>query len=434
MAEEDKFDCIIVGAGPAGCAAAITLAKGGANVVVLEKGDTPGCKNLFGGILFTTVLNKLIPNFWESAPIERHILRRKFGFIFDGNETTLELRSEKFNQPPFNNSFTVLRSQFDKWFSDQAESAGAQIFSGITVDNFVEKDGKVCGIKSRDGDELFADVIINAEGANSLLSERAGMRKLMEPTNRVLTVKEILKLPEETIKDRFCVEGNEGAAIEYFGDAVKGLKGSAFIYTNKETISVGIGCSMDEMIKSKFGPNGILEHFKELPTIRNYIRDGELLEYSTHMIPEDGYDNLPKLYRSGLLMVGDCAALINPSLYHEGTNLAMASGVCAAETVLEAKKRNDFSEKSLSQYQKKLEESFVLKDLKHFRKFLSFITNNKQFIDDYPRIFMELFVDYFTISEMPKKQVRKAIIKKALKNVNLVRLLYDSWRAKGALL
>lgn len=432
--EDEKFDCIIVGAGPAGCAAAITLAKGGAEVVVLEKGDSPGSKNLFGGILFTTVLNNLIPNFLESAPLERHILRRKFGFIFDGNETTLELRSERFNRPPFNNTYTVLRSKFDKWFAEEAEKAGAQIFPGITVDNFIEKNGKVIGVKARGGDELFADVVINTEGANSLLSERAGMRNLMLPQNRVLTVKEVLKLPQETIEDRFSINANEGASVEYFGEAVKKLKGSAFIYTNKESISIGIGCTMNDMIKNKSGPNGILEHFKEFPSIKNYIKGGELLEYSTHMIPEDGYDNLPKLYKSGLIMAGDCAALINPSLYHEGTNLAMASGILAGETILEAKKINDFSEKSLSQYQKKLEESFVLKDLKHFRKFLSFITNNRQFIDDYPKIFMELLIDYFTISEKPKKEIRKAIIKKLFKNVKLLRLLYDMWRAKGSLI
>ncbi len=125
---EEKFDCIIIGAGPAGSAAAITLAQGGADVVVLEKGESPGSKNLFGGILFTTVLNKLIPNFLESAPIERHILRRKFGFIFDENETSLELRSEKFNRPPFNNTFTVLRSQFDKWFAAEAEKQVRKCF------------------------------------------------------------------------------------------------------------------------------------------------------------------------------------------------------------------------------------------------------------------------------------------------------------------
>jgi len=435
---EEKFDCIVVGAGPSGISAALSLARAGVEVVVLERGEYPGAKNLFGGILFTTILNRLIPEFWKEAPVERHVIGRRFSFLNSDSELGVELRSGRFDSPPFNNSFIVTRSRFDRWFAQKAEEAGAEIFPEVVVDDFIRKDGKVVGILARgeggEQDELFADVVICAEGANSLLAEKSGLRQPIKPANRVLSVKEIIKLPREVVEDRFHLEADQGVALEYFGEAVKGMLGSGFIYTNRDSISVGVGCHLEDFLEKKISPNDLLEHFKSHPRVRPLVRGGEIVEYSAHMIPEESYDELPEMVDDGLILVGDAAGLINPSLYHEVTNLAMASGLFAAETVIEAKEKGDFSKATLSAYRNKLEDSFVLKDMFHFRQVIGFLKRHKQVLNKYPDIFIELLVDYFTVSETPKKQVRKEVLRNFRKNIKLAAFLRDMWAARGAML
>jgi electron transfer flavoprotein-quinone oxidoreductase len=435
---EEKFDCIVVGAGPSGIAAALTLAKAGLEVVVIERGEFPGAKNLFGGVLFTTILNRLIPEFWKEAPVERHVIGRRFSFLDSDSELALDFATGRYDQPPYNNSFTVLRSRFDRWFAETAEAAGAEIYPEVVVDDFVRKDGKVCGILARgeggEQDELLADVVICAEGANSMLAEKSGLRKPMTPGNRVVAVKEIIKLPRETVEDRFHLEGDQGIACDYFGEAVKGMLGSGFLYTNRDSISVGVGCTIEDFLEKEVSPNDLLEEFKAHPRIRALVRGGEVIEYSTHMMPEDTYDDLPEMVGDGLILVGDSAGLINSSIYHEVTNMAMASGVFAAEAVIEAKEKGDFSKAALQSYRNKLDESFVLKDMFHFRNVLHFLKGNKQFLNEYPELFIELMADYFTVSETPKLQVRKEVLKKFRKKVKLLPFLRDLWKARGAMI
>ncbi len=222
---------------------------------------------------------------------------------------------------------------------------------------------------------------------------------------------------------------NEGAAIEYFGDSVKDMVGAGFIYTNKNTISIGVGCSIDELENSKISLYDLLDYFKNLPTIKTLIKGGEVLEYSGHMIPEDNYDSLPALSGGGILLTGDAAGLVNNSFYHEITNLAMASGLYAAETIIEAKKENNFTKISLSRYNKKMAESFVLQDMRQYKNFANFIHRNKQMIAAYPQTLCDAMVEYFTISEMPKKKIKGKIIKKILKKINVLKLSYDSIKA-----
>ncbi len=435
---EEKFDCIVVGAGPSGIAAALTMARAGLSVVVLERGEYPGAKNLFGGILFSTALNQLVPNFWEQAPVERHVVGRRFSFLNADSELALELACGRFDQPPFNNSFIVLRSRFDRWFAQQAEAAGAELIPEIVVDDFVrDASGRVTGILARgEGgghDELLADVVICAEGANSLLAEKSGLRRRMTPANRVLTVKEIIKLPAEVVEDRFRLEGDQGMAYEYFGGAVDGMLGSGFIYTNRDSISVGVGCAVEDFLAAKLNPNDLLEKFKAHPRIRALVRGGETVEYSSHMLAEESYSELPEMVGDGLLLVGDAAGLINASLYHEVTNLATASGVFAGETVIAAKERGDFSRASLQAYRNKLEDSFVLKDMFHFRHSIEFLKHHKQFLNEYPELFIELAADYFTVSETPKLQVRKEVLRKFRRRIKLIPFLRDMWAARGAM-
>lgn len=423
----DKFDVIIVGAGPSGIACALTLARAGLSVAVFERGEFPGAKNMFGGILYTTILNKLIPKFWEEAPIERHITKRRFSVLSDDAELAFEFRTEAYNrQPPYNNSFTAFRARFDPWFAKKAEEAGAMIIPETVVDDLILDHGRVVGVKARrEGGEIYADVVVSAEGANSFLAKKLGLRSEFTPRTMVVAVKEVVGLPREKIEERFCLEGGEGVAMEFFAGAVGGLVGSAFIYTNQETLSVGMGCTIDAYMQSRVTPHDIIERFKNHPSIRRYIRGGELLEYSAHMIPEGGYHQVPALVTDGFVLVGDAAHFVNSSFYHEGTNLAMGSGMLAAESIIAAKQKGDFSKTSLQPYVDKLQKSFVLKDLYHYRRLSKWTHENPQFFKDYPDLLIDLLKDYFTISETPKGDIWRQILSKWKGRISLVKTLLE---------
>lgn len=433
MSVEDKFDCIVVGAGPAGLSAALTLTKAGVEVAVLERGDYPGSKNVMGGILFTTILDKLLPEFWKEAPVERHIVHRRFALLSRHGELAFDFKTAAYNEPPYNHTWSVLRAKFDRWFGEQVEAAGAMIIPGMMVSELLIENGKVVGVKTKPGgDELNCDIVISAEGANSFSAEQAGLRKAHDPAHMAVAVKEVIGLPKETIEDRFHLNDSEGCAYELFGQAVHGTFGSGFLYTNKDSLSIGVGSTIHDMKRYNLNPNDVLEHFKKHPVIAPLIRGGESLEYAAHMIPEGGYLHLPKLTMGGLILTGDAAGLVNASHYHEGSNLAMASGVAAAETVIAAKEKGDFSDATLSSYQQKIDESFVLKDLKKFKNLSKFLNENPHLLKDYPDIFAGLMRDYFTISEKPKTQIEKEVLTRFKKEVGVFKLAKDAfklWRA-----
>jgi electron transfer flavoprotein-quinone oxidoreductase len=431
----ERFEVVIVGAGLSGTAAAITLARAGVEVLVIERGDYPGAKNLFGGILYSGVLAEIIPEFWDNAPVERHIVNRRWITLNEESQVALDLKSANFDIPPYNNTFTALRSKFDRWFAEQAEAEGAFIINETTVDELLLEDGRVTGVRTgREDGDVLADCVILAEGANALISEAAGLRKPMSPTNRVNAVKEVLTLPPEIIEDRFHLEGNQGAAFEYFGGAVKGMVGSGFVYTNKDSISVGVGCLIEDLLNTKTKPYELLDEFKAHPAVAPLLRGGETVEYSTKMIPEDSYNDLSDLYGDGVMLVGDCAGLVNPSIHHEGTNLAMASGVFAAEAFLEAREKKDFSRNALACYRRRLDDSWVMKDLAHYRDAVHFLRTNREFVDDYQRLAVELVRDYFTIDDTPKVEVRKRLIRKVRDEVAFLRFARQMWRARKTLM
>lgn len=426
---DEQFDVLIVGAGPSGISAAIELARAGVEVVVLERGEYPGAKNVYGGILFTHQLLKLVPDANENAPFERHVTRRRFGFLAEDREVAMDLKVGGWREEPFNHTVTALRGRFDRWFAEQAEAAGAQVFSGFMVSDLIVEDGRVVGVKVQPGDEeMRAKVVISGEGAQAFLARQVGLMPQVLPQRHMVTnVKEVIGLPRGVLEDRFLLEGGEGVAFEYFGEPVKGRFGMGFVYTNEESVSIGLGLTVHDLIEQKETLNDLLEHFKNLPTIRKLIEGGESLEYQAHMIPEYGYNHLPKMSMPGLLLVGDTAGLVNGSVYHEGTNLAMASGITAAETIIAAKEKGiDFgSAEALAGYRGRLEEKFVLKDLKKFRRIPDFFNRYPHVLRDYPERVTRWLAEYFTIDETPKEEVEKNLIRAVKREVGLFRFLRD---------
>lgn len=423
MAEE-LFDAIVIGAGVAGSSAAYRLAKAGLQVVLIERGPYPGSKNLSGGVLYGKVLHELIPNFWENAPVERAINRQVVSFLTADSSVNIDFKTERFNQTPAN-GFSVLRARFDRWLAEQAESAGAMLVPGIKVDSVVKRDGRVVGVNAG-GEEMLAKVVIAADGANSFIATEASLRDKVTGKNSAVGVKELIGLPRDVIEERFHLTGSEGAAYNIVGFATRGVPGGGFLYTNRESLSVGLVIHLDALVERQMKPAEIFEDFLAHPMIAPLIKGGKLLEYGAHLVPEGGLKRLPPLATDSLLLVGDAAGFgVNNGFVVRGMDLAIGSAVAAAETVIEAIAANDFSASRLAAYPARLEKSFVMQDMRTYNRAVDFMRKERLFTA-YPELMANILTDIYRQESQPKKNLLPTL-QKHLKNskIPLFDLLRD---------
>lgn len=431
---EEKFDAIVIGAGPAGNACALTMTRRGMKVLQLERGEYPGSKNVQGAILYADALEKLIPDFREDAPLERHVIEQRIWMMDDRSFSGMQYRSEDFNEEK-PNRYTIIRAQFDKWFSKRVQAEGALVICETTVTELVQEvDGRVIGVRTdRQGGFIKADVVVLAEGVNGLLGQRAGLRPTPTPKSVALAVKEMHFLPRETIDSRFNLQGDEGVVIEAAGTITKGMTGTAFLYTNKESISVGIGCLISDFAETGVTPYGLLESFNTHPAIAPLLSGSEVKEYAAHMIPEGGYKAIPQLFGDGWVVVGDAGQFVN-AVHREGSNLAMTTGRIAGEAIFQVKSRREKpTAENLSFYKKMLDQTFVMKDLKKYRN-LPKALENKHIFTTYPQLLSQAMQTWFRVDGVDKKAKEKAIFSsffKARKFTGLVSDVYTlarGWR------
>ena len=425
---EDRFDLIIVGAGPAGSAAAITAARAGLEVLLIERSDEPGGKNLSGGRLYAHSLAKLIPDYAETAPLERKVTREVISMLTAESCFSIDFSSSKLAGRG-NDSFTVLRADLDLWLSEQAEEAEAVLASGVRVDELHTQDGKVCGVVA-DEDVLEADCVLLCDGVNSLLAQKAGLKKELLPTQVAVGIKEIIELPKGVIEDRFNLEPDQGAARLFVGDCTKGLPGGGFLYTNKETLSLGLVINLEAASHAKEQFCDVAEAFKRHPEIARLIEGGTSLEYGAHLVPEAGLGMTPKLVGDGVLVAGDAAGFVlNTGYTLRGMDLAIESGVLAAKAVIAAKEKGDMSAAGLSGYETLLQDSFVIKDLKTYESAPAFMETPGLY-GDYPALVENIFSEMFTVDGSPAQSMRKKI-KPHIKKVGLMRLIKDAWKGRA---
>lgn len=432
MAEQEKFDAIVVGAGPAGSAAAFTIAKAGLSVVLIERGEYPGAKNVMGGVMYGRMLADLIPDFASQAPIERVIVEERL-WIATGDSALNISHKTAAGHGGVPNAFTVLRARFDRWFAGKAEEAGAVLVPATVVDDVIFRDGAVAGVRTgREDGDLFADVVVICDGVHSFLAKKARLQqKEIEPHQVALAFKEIIALPLETIQERFNVGEGEGVTIEIYGAVTQGMGGYGFIYTNRESLSVGAGALLSHLMATKITPNDVLEGLKAHPLVRPLIAGGQTVEYLAHAIPEGGYKAMPRLYGDGVLIAGDAAMMVN-GLHREGSNLAMTAGRLAGETVIEAKSRGDFSARTLAGYQRRLEESFVLKDLKKYQHLPEFVDRRSDLLRIYPEVVNQAVHEMLTVDGLSKREKQRKIWKDLTARRSLWQLLkdgYAGWKA-----
>lgn len=431
----EKFDLIVVGAGMAGNAAAYTAAQAGLKVLQIERGEYPGSKNVQGAILYADAIEKIIPDFRDSAPLERHLIEQRVWVLDDDSYVGSNYRSEEFNREPYNR-YTIIRAQFDKWFSEQVTKAGGLVICETTVQELLMDGQRVVGVRTdRKNGDVFADCVILADGVNSLLAKKAGFHEELKPKDIALAVKEIHFLPQETIEARFNIGEEEGVVIEMAGKVTAGMMGTAFLYTNKESITLGIGCMLSDFKSQKITPYQLLEQMKEHPAIKPLLVGSEMKEYAAHLIPEGGYNAMPPVYGDGWMIAGDAGMFVN-GIHREGSNLAMTTGQIAAQTLIDLKAAGkECSAKNLKNYRERLDASFVMKDLKKYRHMPEIFHKNAQFFTTYPELLNRAAHTMVKVDGVDKKSKEREIRGSFVQARSLFGLLGDAfklWRAFSA--
>src|SRR5690606_35154603 len=316
---DEKFDCIIVGGGIAGLSAAVELARGGARFLLVERGEFAGSKNVSGGVLWGHDLARLVPEYWtEEDGFERYIRHRRLTLMDEQSAFSIDFKSTHFDTPPYA-GVVVLRSRVARWPAAKLEETIARsphpdesfVATNILVEEIVRENGRVTGIRA--GDEVFhADVVILAEGVNNLLTRQIGLQDDYVPADHMMIgIKEVIRMNRRTLEDRFQLNGLAGMSNEFVGFCSRGVEGGGFLYTNRDSLSVGLVLGIKDLREKRLQPHAILNDFKLHPVIADMLRDGEEVEYSAHVVSSGDMRVMPReIYADGVLIAGEAANLL----------------------------------------------------------------------------------------------------------------------------
>ena len=429
----DDFDVIVVGAGMAGSAAAIRLAQAGANVLLLERGPEPGTKNLSGGLLWGNDLARVLPNWRAEMPLERHLVRKRFGFLTPERALSFGFEDGAWRKAPYA-AHSVLRARTDAWLARKAEEAGATVVSSVPVEKLAWEGTTVRGVV-QGGETMRAPVTIVADGANSRLTLGTPIRpqpRLGESSTE-LGIKEVFRLDPARIEERFQLGPDEGHAEEWvLGIFPPGVMAGGFLYTNRDTISLGVIVNLASLFGTGVQAHDLVETFRQHPTIQRAIAGGELVEYGAKLVCSGWASRPAAFHGDGWLVAGDAAGFVfSNGIVIQGMNYAVRSGLEAAEAALAARGAHDPSAARLAEYDRRLEAAGILADFRDFEG-LDRVKWNPRIYTFYPRFATELFHGLMDPGDGPKERTWRTM-RKAQRAVGLgtATLLRDGLELAG---
>ena len=280
----EKYDVAIIGGGSAGLTALKQLSNLGKQAILLEAGTKIGAKNISGGILYSKKPNKgrvtnveeVYENFLDDAPFERKITKYILHSTSKDKVYSMDLTAAHDYQSNFGCS--VLLNKLNSWFAKQAvegsQKLSGGIIPGVHVRSITWNEQKGTSIIQTDELEEFeVKAIIAADGVNSEVADMVGVRPKFTPTQLYQGVKVIIKLPEDEINKRFGIGVDEGAAHLFAGDITLNHIGGGFLYTNRETLSVGAVYHFDSQLSNPTEPYRLIDALLKNPMVSEFIKD-----------------------------------------------------------------------------------------------------------------------------------------------------------------
>jgi len=431
MSGEPDFDVVVIGAGIAGSVTAYRLAQKGLSVVLIDRGESPGSKNLSGGVLYCRSMTEVFPDFLQAAPYERRISNNTLVFMNPASWVAIDYADERLHEA--GTAVSVLRGKLDPWLAEQCEAAGVMVMPGVRVDSLLVEDGQVVGVRAGE-DELRSRVVVAADGVNSFVCRDAGLRQAPEQHQLAVGVKAVLRLPDGELESRFGVGPDHGAAFALVGDCTQGVGGGGFLYTNKDTCSVGVVLRLDDLVKKGLTSVGVFDHMLAHPLLDRYLAGGELVEYGCHLVNEGGEAMRGQIVHNGLVVVGDAAGLtINTGFTVRGMDLAVGSAIAAADAIAAAIAADDVTAAGLGGYETALDRSFVGQDMRTFAQAPAFLENDRMY-NDYGPLLADVLFGIYHLDGSPRRRTLK-VAREALKAspVKLLQLARDGLKGVRAL-
>ncbi len=375
-----EVDVLIVGGGPAGLAAAYHLRQlnGDVSIAVLEKGKEIGAHTISGAVMDPRGIQELMPDWKEKgAPIEKPVDEDHVLFLTEGRQFELPIVP-----PPLQNhgNYIISLNKFTRWFGEQVEHSGVDIFAGFAGAELLIDDGKVAGVQTGDkgidkqghkksnfeaGIDIRAKITILAEGSRGSLTKQLvktfHLDRDRNPQVYAVAVKEVWDVPKE--------KKTGGRVIHTMGWPLRNEEfGGGFIYNMSDgRVSIGFVVGLD-YLDPRLDPHQRFQEFKTHPRIKTILEGGTLYSYGAKTIPEGGYWAQPQYYFNGGLIIGDAAGFLN-SMRLKGIHLAFKTGMLAAQAAFESLEANDFSAKRLKRFEELVENSWVKKELWKVRNF-----------------------------------------------------------------